>query len=115
MADILRYQSKMIALTIVLMPIESAPSSAGSDYDPTLAETFDSVHEDFARLRALCPVAHSEAFDGFWAVTRYQDIVNILLDPDTFITSVRNVVPGSAATGRRPPLHLNPPEHTPYR
>jgi cytochrome P450 len=86
-----------------------------NEYDPTRHETFDSVHEDFADLRARCPVAHSDAFDGFWAVTRYQDVLNILLDPDTYITSVRNVVPGSAATGRRPPLHLNPPEHTPYR
>jgi len=97
------------------MSTEAGFSPGRADYDPTLAETFDSVHEDFARLRARCPVAHSEAFGGFWAVTRYQDILNILLDPDTFITSVRNVVPGSAATGRRPPLHLNPPEHTPYR
>ena len=97
------------------MPTERATVPAASDYDPTLPETFDSVHEDFARLRARCPVAHSNAFDGFWAITRYQDIVNILLDPQTYITSVRNVVPGSAATGRRPPLHLNPPEHTPYR
>ncbi len=24
-------------------------------------------------------------------------------------------MPGSSTTGRRPPLHLNPPEHTPYR
>jgi cytochrome P450 len=97
------------------MSINSAMPSGGADYDPTLAETFDSVHEDFARLRAHCPVAHSNAFDGFWAITCYQDIVDILLDPDTYITSLRNVVPGSAATGRRPPLHLNPPEHTPYR
>jgi len=90
-------------------------SPVGDDYDPTQPETFDSVHEDFARLRTGCPVAHSNAFDGFWALTRYQDIANALTDPDTYITSVRNVVPGSAATGRRPPLHLNPPEHTPYR
>jgi cytochrome P450 len=97
------------------MNINSGMSSTDADYDPTLPETFDSVHEDFARLRAHCPVAHSNSFDGFWAITRYQDIVDILFDPDTYITSVRNVVPGSAATGRRPPLHLNPPEHTPYR
>jgi cytochrome P450 len=97
------------------MSINSAMPSSGADYDPTLAETFDSVHEDFARLRAHCPVAHSNAFDGFWAITCYQDVVDILLDPDTYITSIRNVVPGSAATGRRPPLHLNPPDHTPYR
>jgi cytochrome P450 len=86
-----------------------------NEYDPLLVETFDTSHEQFAKLRATCPVAHSDAFDGFWAVTRYDDIVNILQDTDTYITSVRNVVPGSATTGRRPPLHLNPPDHTPYR
>jgi cytochrome P450 len=86
-----------------------------SEYDPLLPETFKSTHATFAELRKRCPVAHSNAFDGFWAITRYQDIVDILLDTDNYITSVRNVVPGSSATGRRPPLHLNPPEHTPFR
>ena len=28
---------------------------------------------------------------------------------------MQNVVPKLAFTGRRPPLHLDPPEHTPYR
>jgi cytochrome P450 len=85
------------------------------DYDPTAHETFESAHAVFADLRARCPVAHSNAFDGFWAVTRYQDVYDILLQPETYITSVRNVVPGSSTTGRRPPLHLDPPDHTPYR
>jgi cytochrome P450 len=89
--------------------------SSPTEYDPTLPETFDSVHETFAELRSRCPVAHSTQFDGFWALARYDDIVEVLRDSDMFITSVRNVVPGSSTTGRRPPLHLNPPEHTPYR
>lgn len=89
--------------------------SLSTEYDPTLPETFDSVHATFADLRARCPVAHSTQFDGFWALARYEDIVNVLRDPDLYITSVRNVVPGSSTTGRRPPLHLNPPDHTPYR
>ncbi len=91
------------------------PSTAPEDYDPTAHETFESAHAVFADLRARCPVAHSNAFDGFWAVTRYQDVYDILLQPETYITSVRNVVPGSSTTGRRPPLHLDPPDHTPYR
>jgi cytochrome P450 len=90
-------------------------SSSAHDYDPTLPETFDSAHEVFAELRERCPVAHSNAFDGFWAVTRYDDIHRILMDWQNYTTSVRNVVPGSSTTGRRPPLHLDPPEHTPYR
>lgn len=85
------------------------------EYDPTGHETFDSPYAVFADLRSRCPVAHSSSFDGFWAVTRYQDIYDILMQPDVYITSVRNVVPGSSTTGRRPPLHLDPPDHTPYR
>ena len=86
-----------------------------NEYDPTQEETFESTYAAFADLRARCPVAHSTSFDGFWAVTRYQDVYDILMQPDLYITSVRNVVPGSSATGRRPPLHLDPPDHTPYR
>jgi cytochrome P450 len=97
------------------MSNESTFSVTENEYDPLQPETFDGVHQTFANLRARCPVAHSSEFDGFWAVTRYRDVVDILMNPETFITSVRNVVPGSATTGRRPPLHLNPPEHTPYR
>jgi cytochrome P450 len=85
-----------------------------NDFDPLAPESFTSFHEEFARLRAECPVAHSDAYDGFWALTRYEDVVAALADP-TFTTTVQNVVPKLAFTGRRPPLHLDPPEHTPYR
>ena len=95
------------------MPNRPSGSDPANEYDPTLPETFDSEHIEFADLRARCPVAHSTAFDGFWAVTRYEDVNQILMDPDTFITSVRNVVPGSSTTGRRPPLHRGPWRHRP--
>ena len=85
------------------------------DFDPLQPETFDSAHADYARLRAECPVARSEAWGGFWALMRYDDVKRAASDPRTFVTSVQNVVPKVAFTGRRPPLHLDPPEHTPYR
>lgn len=85
------------------------------DYDPLAHEDFDTPHRVFEDLRARCPVAHSDAFGGFWMLTRYSDIARVLGDPDEFTTTVRNVVPGSSLTGRRPPLHLDAPEHTPYR
>lgn len=85
------------------------------EYDPLAHEDFDTPHQVFADLRAKCPVARSDAFGGFWIATRHADIKAILDDPAEFTTTVRNVVPGASATGRRPPLHLDPPEHTPYR
>jgi len=87
----------------------------GHDFDPIAPETFTSAHEEFAEMRATCPVAHSETFDGFWALLRYEDVTTVLRSPSMFGTSVQNVVPKVAYTGRRPPLHLDPPEHTPYR
>jgi cytochrome P450 len=85
------------------------------DFDPLLPETFDSANADYARLRAECPVAHSDAWGGFWALMKHADVTAAATDSATFITSKQNVVPAVAFTGRRPPLHLDPPDHTPYR
>ncbi len=87
----------------------------GMDYDPTQPETFDSVYEEFARLRRSCPVAHSDAYDGFWVLAKYKDVKSVLSQPRKFTTKYKNVVPVMSLTSRRPPLHLDPPEHTPYR
>ena len=87
----------------------------GADFDPLQPEGFDSFHDEFTKLRASCPVAWSDAWNGFWAVLRYEDVVAVAGDPALFTTTVQNVVPKVAFTGRRPPLHLDPPEHTPYR
>lgn len=85
------------------------------DYNPLVKEDFDTAHREYARLRRSCPVAHSDAYGGFWALTKYADVQRVLSDPAMFITSVQNVVPKVAFSGRRPPLHFDPPEHTPYR
>jgi len=85
------------------------------DFDPTLPETFDSPHVEYRRLRDTCPVAHSSAHGGFWALTRYDDIVNAVTDAELFITSKINVIPNMSLGERRPPLGKDPPEHTPYR
>jgi len=85
------------------------------DFDPLLPETFDSANAEYAALRGTCPVAHSDAWGGFWALMKHADVAAAAADSATFITSKQNVVPAVAFTGRRPPLHLDPPEHTPYR
>jgi len=85
------------------------------DFDPTQPERFGDAMAEYARLRRECPVAHTDAWGGFWALTRYDDVKKAAADPKTFTTSVQNIIPKVAFTGRRPPLHLDPPEHTPYR
>lgn len=85
------------------------------DFLPEVTEDFDSAHREYARLRSECPVAWTNGLGGFWALSRYDDVKRAASDATTFITSKQNVVPKVAFTGRRPPLHLDPPEHTPYR
>ncbi|MGH7105175.1 MAG: hypothetical protein ACREFT_01555, partial [Acetobacteraceae bacterium] len=85
------------------------------DFDPLAPETFDSTHALYSQLRGRCPVAWSDAWNGFWALLRYEDVHRAASDYRTYITSVQNIVPKVAFTGRRPPLHLDPPEHTLYR
>ncbi|MFG1943908.1 cytochrome P450 [Nonomuraea sp. NPDC048826] len=86
------------------------------DFDPREPETFTSAHALYQDMRSRCPVARSETYDGgFWALFRYEDVKHVLETPAVFTTSVQNTVPRFAFTGRRPPLHFDPPEHTAYR
>jgi cytochrome P450 len=86
-----------------------------NDFDPLAPEDFDSPHAEYARLRNECPVAHSDSWGGFWAFMKHEDVARAAAESELYITSKQNVVPKVAFTGRRPPLHLDPPEHTPYR
>ena len=87
-------------------PIVAAP--VPDDFDPHIAETFDSPHVEYRRMRAECPVAWSSAHGGFWALTRYDDIVAAVTDNDRFITSKINVIPNMSLGKRRPPLGKAP-------
>jgi cytochrome P450 len=91
------------------------PQNPAPDFDPLAPETFDSPYGVYAELRKRCPVAHADAWNGFWAFTRYEDVLSAASDYRTYTTTVQNVIPKVAFTGRRPPLHLDPPEHTVYR
>jgi cytochrome P450 len=91
------------------------PRNELHEFDADVVEGFDDAHALFGSLRGRCPVAHSADFEGFWVVTKYADVVKVLADSDSYSTALQNVVPRVATSGRRPPLHLDPPDHTPYR
>ena len=45
----------------------------------------------------------------------YEELTEVITDIDRFTTNKQNAIPKFAFTGVRPPLHLDPPEHTSYR
>ena len=90
-------------------------AAAGRDFDPDDPAGLADPEALYGPLRAACPVAHSGRYGGFWAVTRYQDVQRVMRDPGTFTSSKGIVIPQNPASGRRPPLHYDPPEHSAYR
>lgn len=91
------------------------PATSAGDFRPLEPEVQRDPHPTFAALRSSCPVAYSPELGGFWLLTRYEDVVRVATDTSTFISGVQNVIPKLPDTGKRGPLHLDPPEHTAYR
>lgn len=90
-------------------------SGRTEDYNALADQSNEGYYDLYARLRDNCPVAWSDAWNGFWSLMRYEDVARVASDYRTYINSTQNVVPKVAFTGRRPPLHLDPPAHTPFR
>jgi cytochrome P450 len=84
------------------------------DFDPLSDEFARDPHAVWARLRESSPVARGARWD-FWALTRYDDVVAASSRPADFTSSEGIVVPPNPVSGRRAPLHFDPPEHARYR
>ncbi|MFS8104973.1 cytochrome P450 [Lentzea alba] len=77
------------------------------------------IHALLADLRAGCPVARSEAYDGFYLVSKQDDIVTVAKDGETFSAAVQGLgavamVP-DAETTRAPLFESDPPVHSGWR
>ncbi|MFI5047885.1 MAG: cytochrome P450 [Acidimicrobiia bacterium] len=97
-------------------PTSPSPTPIADDwledhFDHLAPEVAGDPHAVFARMRAHCPVTHSDQHVGFWVVTRYDDVLNVAQDWETF-SSARGVgVTESTMVVRAIPEHLDPPEH----
>lgn len=73
------------------------------------------IYEEYRYLRKHCPIIHTSQYGGYWLMTRYADVKRAAMDSDTFISSVKAVVPSDPRGLRRPPLNFDAPAHTPFR
>jgi cytochrome P450 len=96
--------------------IEQVPEHLVTDYDvfdPALCIPVDTMQERSSELAELGPVVYSTAHGGHWLVTRYEEVHQILHDPQTFSSYPNSIV--NAGQGRLLPLELDPPDHTVFR
>lgn len=86
--------------------------------DPLVDDSFyvGDPFPQYRRLRDEAPVAWN-ADRGFWAVTRWDDVMAVSTDPQTFCSGRGILVMEIGATYDSPPtmMHTDPPEHTVYR
>jgi cytochrome P450 len=79
----------------------------------------DGIHDTLAEARTRCPVARSEAYGGFYVVSKQDDIAAVAKDGTTFSAAVRGLgavalVPDAENT-IAPLFESDPPEHTGVR
>lgn len=53
--------------------------------DPNSPEFLDRKFEHYAALRDQCPVVFDTAYDGFWLVTDYDNVLTVARETDTFM------------------------------
>jgi cytochrome P450 len=77
--------------------------------------------EIYAALRERCPVAHTEAQDGFYVLSRYEDVARVAKDPALFSNRWGVTIPGfppdqpAPAESLNIPLGMDPPEFNAWR
>jgi cytochrome P450 len=86
--------------------------------DPLIEDAFyaGNAFPHYARLRDEAPVAWNDE-KGFWAVSRWDDVMAVSTDPETFCSGRGILVMEIGASYDSPPtmMHTDPPEHTVYR
>lgn len=78
-------------------------------------------HDAWTKLRAECPVYfQDEPHGGYWAITRYEDIVRVSKDPATFSswrggTNIEDYAPEDLDNIRMLMVNMDPPQHRKFR
>jgi cytochrome P450 len=95
------------------------------DGDDALTEHFDYLSHDLGsefhaaltRLQRLCPVAHSDQNGGHWMLTRYEDVLGVAQDWQTWSSEVGSgvAIAGAPTTLRAIPEHVDPPLQRTYK
>lgn len=94
-------------------PFASPPSEI--DFDHTDRTFMQNPYDTFRTLREECPVARSTKFDGFWVLSRYDDLVAAARDPQTFSSAGGVSIPNFGSPVPMVPVEADPPVHSAFR
>lgn len=83
-------------------------------FDPHDQATIQSVIDHYDYARSQCPVHRSDAHGGFWLVTPYELVNEVLRDWKTY-SSANGVLLPTGIVHRHPPIDCDPPDQLDYR
>lgn len=85
-------------------------------YNPFSPQVIANPYPYYAELRREAPVVRLEPM-GMWAISRYDDVLQVLKDHETFSSSVLGGMGGGSGggLGGRTIIGMDPPEHTRVR
>lgn len=84
-------------------------------FDYLAPELSAALHPTLERMRERCPVAHSDAHGGYWIVTRYEDVLRVAQDWETFSSELGVSIPKTQMSVQAIPEHIDPPLHREYK
>jgi cytochrome P450 len=93
----------------------SAADVLGHDYDHYDPDFALDPHATYKALRERCPVAHTDNYGGFYVMTKYADISEVLHDAKAFSSWPADTPPTPGHTRALIPLEVDPPDHRRYR
>ncbi|MWA03548.1 cytochrome P450 [Actinomadura sp. LD22] len=79
-------------------------------FDHLSADLAATLPATMARMRELCPVAHSEEHKGFWVVSKYEDVVEVAQNWEVFSSAHGLGVADAPTVIRNLPVQADPPE-----
>jgi cytochrome P450 len=94
--------------------LDDVPPELVVDFDMFDESIVDTVHERLAEIQQRTPLAYCPHHGGYWFVTRYDDVYEVLKNDDIYSAAETGLGLG-VELPRLPPLHFDAPEHTAYR
>src|ERR1700744_3532572 len=84
-------------------------------FDNTDPGLLDNLYERITEVQEKCPIAWSDARDGFWMLTKYADVVEASRDWETYTVTQGIMIPPTGASMPVIPAELDPPRHSKLR
>ncbi|MFZ3292828.1 MAG: cytochrome P450, partial [Mycobacterium sp.] len=91
-----------------------APAALAENFDfsdPAVRQNPPAVYTELRKG----PPRWSDSYGGFWVVTRYNDLKEMLANPALFCSGEGTTIPPTGFPLRFPPNEVDPPDHQKWR